>query len=280
VSLQGELGYRDDDVLVIAHVDDIGMHPDETEGALDVLRFGLARTGSAMVPAPDFARFAEIWARDPSLDIGIHVTLNSEWPTYRWRPLLSREDVPSLYDPAGFFWDREPAFRLHADTGEAVREMEAQVEKVLSMGLSPTHLDPHMGCFYYRRDIFTAAVRLARRYGLIIPYAPVGMLEPLRERGFVVADTFNGFYEIEGEESDPGLRSAAYQSWLRGLEPGVHFLYLHPAKVTPGLAELIETPYLRAGDREFWTSAAARNLSAELGIHFIGLREMQALQRQ
>ncbi len=280
MSLQRELGYGEEDVLVIAHVDDIGMHPDETAGSLDVLRFGMARTGSVMVPAPDFGRFAGIWANDPAFDIGVHVTLNSEWPGYRWGPVLAREHVPSLVDSAGYLWNRELAFRGNADVGEAIREMEAQVERVLSLGLSPTHLDQHMECFYYSRELFTSAVRLARRHGLVIPYAPAQMLEPLRERGFVVADTCSGFYEIAGEEQNNNLRATAYETWLRGLGPGVHFIYLHPARVTPDLGKIIESPYLRAGDLEYWTSPAARDLAAELGIHFIGLRELQELQRE
>jgi predicted glycoside hydrolase/deacetylase ChbG (UPF0249 family) len=278
-TLQERLGYGKNDILVIAHVDDIGMHRDETDGALSVLGYGLAKTGSVLVPAPDFPRFAEIWKRNPAMDIGIHVTFNSEWDAYRWPPVLPRREVPSLFDPEGFMWKRQPDFSAHADDGEAAREMEAQVDRVLGMGLKPTHIDPHMGSYYFSPSLFRAAVDLALMHNLVIPYAADPSAKALlAQKGLVCADTFNGFYQIDGEEGSPGTRRAAYQSWLKSLTPGVHYLYLHAAHVTGDLEKIIEMPYIRSGDLQVWTSPETKSLAEKLGIRFIGIRELQKLQ--
>jgi len=278
--VQEDLGYPKDAVLVIVHVDDLGMHRDETDASLETMRYGLARTGSVMVPAPDFRRFTELWKADPTLDVGIHITLNSEWKRFRWPAVLSPAEVPSLLDPDGFLWRNQDLFMEYADPAEAVKEMEAQVMTVLAHGLSPTHIDPHMGTVFYREELFQAMVRLAGEYNLVIPYAPPEKLQLLRRQGFVVADSFNGFYEIAGEESDPGVRRRTYYNWLRGLGPGVHFLYIHPARVTDELAGIIETPYVRSGDFDIWTGSETAALADELGIHFIGIRELQKVQEK
>ena len=40
------------DILVIVNIDDVGLHPDETEASFRVLKFGLVKSGSVMVLAP------------------------------------------------------------------------------------------------------------------------------------------------------------------------------------------------------------------------------------
>lgn len=277
-TLQEQLGYKKDAILVIVHIDDMGMHKDGTDGALAALGFGLAKTGSAMVPAPDFGRLAGVWKSDPALDIGIHATLTSEWDTYRWPPVLTKTDVPSLLDPEGFFWKRENLFKQHADYKEAAREITAQVEKVIGMGLKPTHLDAHMSSYFLDGSLWNTAVGLAKKYNLVLPFIPPPYKTRLTGQGFVSADTFDGFYTINGEEHAPELRRQAYFDWMKSLKPGVHYLYTHIANVTKDLAKIIEMPYIRSGDMDVWTSPETEEYARRLGITFIGMRGLQALQ--
>ena len=81
-----------------------------------------------MVPCP--------WARDAAAmyrgeDVGVHLTLNSEWSNYRWGPITHS---PSLLDGDGGFprtvedvWD-------HADLDEVRKECRAQVERAIYWG--------------------------------------------------------------------------------------------------------------------------------------------------
>lgn len=104
-TLATQLGYSKDDVIVIVHVDDIGIHKDQTDGALDSMKMGMFKTGSVMVPCPDFERVVSIWKDNPHLDLGLHLTLTSgHRESYRWKPILPRSKVPRLYNPDGYIW--------------------------------------------------------------------------------------------------------------------------------------------------------------------------------
>ena len=166
----------------------------------------------------------------------------------------------------------------HADAAQAAREMQAQVDRVFAMGLRPTHLDAHMGSIYFAPGLFTEAVRLARLHNLVIPFIPPEQKPALSREGFVSADTFGGFYVLDGEEHSPHMRKEAYFGWMKALRPGVHYLYTHAASVTPELARIVEMPYVRSGDKEVWTSSETRALAKGLGVTFIGMRALQELQ--
>ena len=119
-----------------------------------------------MVPCPWLIEVAAYAKDHPDADLGLHLTLTSEWKTYRWGPVESKDKVPSLLDPSGYLWPEvEPAVRnLKAE--EAEREIRAQIEHAVAMGIHPTHLDSHMGVLFARPDLFAVYVKVAREYKL------------------------------------------------------------------------------------------------------------------
>ena len=74
-----QLGYSNKDILVIVNIDDVGMHKDETEASFSAMNFGLVKSGSIMVPCPNFGRVVKLWKENIDLDLGIHLTLTCEW---------------------------------------------------------------------------------------------------------------------------------------------------------------------------------------------------------
>src|SRR5260370_27378622 len=81
----------------------------------------------------------------PKISFGIHLTVISDVPVYRWGSITARDKVPSLIDEAGFFYryERIPELLAQAKLSELEIEFRAQIEAVLATGLSPTHLDWH-----------------------------------------------------------------------------------------------------------------------------------------
>ena len=259
------------------HADDMAAHADQTDGALEAMALGMVSSGSLMVPCPDAARTLSLWQAQPELDLGIHLTLNSEWGTrYGWGGVLPQSKVPSLYNDDGILWPTSDELAAHMDVGEALQEMEAQILRVLDAGVRPTHLDDHMGCYWVHPELQRGAMALARKYNL--PMNPIHIPE-MRAQGYVVADAVWMFYgNILVDLVDPGARARVYDDWMRRLTPGVHLLLTHISYNRGTYGAVIRGEQFRVGDHAYWTRPETRVLAEELDIVPIGYRALQRLQ--
>src|SRR5262245_12066653 len=88
---------------VVIHQDDVGMCHGANAAFLELARLGVVTSGSVMVPCPWFPEIAEAAANDPTLDVGVHLTLTAEKEHYRWGPLTGAS-AAGLTDADGYLW--------------------------------------------------------------------------------------------------------------------------------------------------------------------------------
>ena len=142
------LGWPSGAKVVIFHVDDAGMSYDSDQGAIKALEGGVATSTSVMMPCPWVPHIATYLKDHPQTDAGLHLTLTSEWDNYRWGPLVGTPAAPGLVDPQGYLWQRVEDVLNHATVEEFEKEIRAQIDEAQAVGITPTHLDSHMGtCF-------------------------------------------------------------------------------------------------------------------------------------
>src|SRR3954462_7876193 len=126
------------------HEDDVGMSHGANAAFVELAGLATCSSGSVMVPCPWFPEAAEIAARDPRLDLGVHLTLTSEQKPYRWRPLTGPPRSAGMTDEQGYFWPDVPRARqAHPEAVEA--ELRAQIEGALAAATAPTPPAPHRG---------------------------------------------------------------------------------------------------------------------------------------
>ena len=291
-SLAERLGLRADERVAIVHCDDIGMCHAANQGAFQALRRGPATCGSLMVPCPAFPEAAELARASPGIDLGVHLTLNAEWPGFRWGPVADAAEVPSLVEADGTFLrtTRETLERAKPEHVES--ELRAQIERALTAGIDLTHLDAHMGTALLP-PLGTIYAKLARDYRL-----PVFAVRPdeaaLRAAGVPGAGPFFaalageleavGVPLLDGFDANslsfaPGQGEAHNLARLRGLRPGVNYLICHPAQGGPELSAICPDAHARDFERGFYGGeAGARALEAE-GIRTLGMRALRDLMR-
>lgn len=132
---------------LLIRADDLGSFRGANRAIDQLLRGGLCRNAGIMAPTPYFDEAAMLMAGRRGVCLGLHATLNAEWDTFRWRPVLPAARVPCLVEPDGSF-KRNPKL-LHDDGAnfeQMLAEITAQLAKAREAGLEIAYLDQHM-CF-------------------------------------------------------------------------------------------------------------------------------------
>jgi chitin disaccharide deacetylase len=272
-TLAERLGHPPDAKLLIVNCDDLGSTRSANVAVYEALRHGVATSASLMVPCP--------WARDAAAqyrgeDVGVHLTLNAEWETYRWGPITHS---PSLLDGDGGFprtiedaWD-------HGDLEEVRKECRTQVERAIFWGFDVSHLDSHMGTLQLRADFFDVYLELAVDFQL-----PLRMAAASGERA--VGFPYRRLAAEEGVVFPDHLVNAPVgarrriERLLFELRPGVTEVYLHPAIDTDELRASHPDWSGRVEDHAYLcTDPSLPDLIERSGATLLGYRELRELQR-
>src|SRR5436309_13112956 len=268
---------------VILHVDDLAMCHGANRAYLELAAQGAVTCGSVMVPCPWFREIAEA-AADPALDLGVHLTLTSEWEHYRWRPLSTTSRASGLIDDDGYFWRDTASFRAHLVPEAAEAELRTQIEFALAAGMHPTHIDAHMAAAMLP-ELIDLHVQLAFDYGVVpvlpraIRWAPerasyAAAVARLDAAGLPVIDHFRGTLPVEAD-----MVQQRYRETIEGLQPGITHFALHAT--TPGEIETISPQHAGWRTREYalFASGAINKWLVANGITAVGYRDIQHLWR-
>ena len=294
------LGLSSGDRAVIIHADDLGMCQATLLGLEELLEAGVVSSGAIMVPCPWFRAAARFAAEHPRADLGVHLTLTSEWKTYRWGPVSTSDPASGLLDGEGYFPATARAVQETADPAAVAREIEAQIARAAAAGIALTHADTHMGAVASAR-FMESYVNAALRHGL------PPMLPRLDEDGWRTLSRDHAGGSLDGEairrvmalttslegrgvplidgltglplSSDPACRLEEAKAALAGLKPGVTHFIIHPARDTPELRAITADWACRAADHATFASRELRQFIRDQGIHVIGYRKLQESMR-
>ncbi len=280
------------ETILIIHADDLGMCHSANAAGMKAIETGIVTSASVMVPCPWFPEMAAWARRHPEADLGLHLTLTSEWEGYRWGPVASRDRVPGLVDPDGYLWAHVADVVRHASADEVEIELRAQIERARAAGMRPTHLDTHMGTLFASEAFFRVYARLSREYGI-----PAMTLRPGPAARRVMAAHGVHFSEetasLPARYGIPGLdmlytgvkgktyeeRKAAWFEVLRSLRPGINQIIVHLAGNDPEIQRITHSWRNRWNEFRIFTDPATRALLRERGIRLTGWRTLQDRMR-
>ena len=281
------LGFTETDRVLITHIDDMGFCHAANQASLACLTSGAASCASVIVNAPWFREAVQICVEHPEFDVGVHLTLTAEYPTFRWSALSSRDPATGLLDKEGYLWhSREDAIR-HVTAEAAKTEMRAQIDSALEAGIDVTHIDTHMGSVVHPKFL-ASYLSLADEYGL-----PAFLPRVTRERlkALAMGDMAEEFVAILEKVDaarvpvldeiivdtlvDLNDKETFYQEKIQSIKPGLTHLLFHPAINGDELQAIADTYGSRHADYLFWRQSKTRQFIVDAGIKLIGYRELR-----
>lgn len=279
------LGYPADARLLIIHADDLGVAHSVDAASFDALDKSAVTSASILMTCPWVSEVVAYAKAHPDADLGLHLTLTSEWETYRWSSLEAKAKVPSLLDAAGTLWSTERLVATNAKPAEAELEIRAQIERALALGIRPTHLDSHMGALYGTPELFAMFVRVAHEYHLPIRAARFQPVATSAQSPITDKDILLDAIVIEGSEAARDKWHEFYLEAVRNLKPGLNEMIVHLGYDDAELQAVTvnHEPYgsaWRQRDYNVVTSAEFQKALKENHVILIKWRDLQKLLAQ
>src|SRR5437764_7045763 len=282
-TLAERLGYCRDGQLVSVHGDGLGVAHAVNRASIKALESGLVSSASIMIPCPWLPEIAGYARTHPEADLGLHLTLTSEWNSSRWGPVLGKERVPSLLDSSGYLYPLETEAAAHMDIKEVEAEIRAQIARARALGIQPTHLDSHMGTLYQSKALFETLLRVARENKLPFRLSQEWFTRsPFMRSQLGPGDTvLDRIISIEPTVA-PEDWSRFYSEEIKNLRPGVTCMIVHLAFADEEMKGLTFGhpnwgAEWRQRDFDFVTSDAFRKLLRENNVKLITWREIGKL---
>jgi predicted glycoside hydrolase/deacetylase ChbG (UPF0249 family) len=155
---------------LIVNADDFGQDKNVNLGVIQGHKNGILTSASIMSTADDaFYESIELSRRYPSLDVGVHLVLCSD-SLRQSKPVSKVHKVESLTDGDGFFlsspigWYKLFTKQDYVNVAEI--ELRAQIERILSCGIKPSHLNSHYYLTTLFPKLFRLTLKLAKEYNI------------------------------------------------------------------------------------------------------------------
>ena len=208
-------------VRLLVRVDAAGASHAANMGCLQACTNGIARSVEVMVPGAWVAQASDLFRPHPDIDIGIHLTLTSEWDAVKWGPLTH---APSLVDGSGAFLPLlMPAAGRTAPCLQGVEwslqeiadELRAQIALGTKMFPQASHVSSHMIRHFRDFDIRLGEIiaELCKTFGLMDD--PFGHGLPR-------------FEAYPPRPRETAFRTASFIEGLGHLRSGTHIFIDHP----------------------------------------------------
>ena len=296
------------DRYLIINADDFGMCNASVAAVTDLFKNEKSALTSSTIMMPcQWSKAACRFAKNnPQFAIGTHLTFTSEWGDFRWGP-VNTEKTASLRDEEGFMWHESVDVEKHADLGEIAGEIRAQVELSKKLGLTPSHLDNHMGSLYGietgRFELLTTVLDICSEYGLpfrLPKYLPQEMAGNTMLEIKVDFEQLNAAYsQITGYAAMKGVALPDYlipNEWdgkdfkdyedfreyiyelYKSFPNGVTETYMHPAAETDELKSITGCWHRRVWEYKILSDPKTRQHIEANGIKLITYRDLAKMQ--
>lgn len=258
------------EIRLIVRGDDMGFSHSGNAAIIKCFKEGIETSIEIIVPSPWFPEAVKLLKENPTVDVGIHIALTSEWENMKYRPV---SHCPSLTDESGYFfpfiWPNKnyPGQALLESKWkieEVEKELRAQIELAIKKIPRISHISAHMGCYHMSPEVKAIAKKLAIEYGIDIDPDELGVNDVGYGGSFATTDD----------------KMKSFITMLESLKPGQTYLFVdHPGLDTPELRAIHHTGYDnvaldRQGVTDVWTSPKVEEIIRKRGIKLISYKDL------
>jgi chitin disaccharide deacetylase len=283
-----KIGLSIHDRLVIIHADDTGMCQASLRAYEELTQRGFISSASTMVPCSWFPAVASFCRENPKTDMGVHLTLTSEWSNYRWSALSTTDPTSGIIDSEGYFFRTSEEVQAKAEPDAVNLELQAQINRALSAGINITHIDTHMFSIAHQKFVINyIELALKLRLPLLLPrmdemsYHQLGfdhdltsiatnMVHHLEDQGIPLVDFVTGL-----DLDKPQNRKKQAKKVLSELPPGITHFIIHPSIATPELRAIAPDWKSRVADFRTFMDEDLQKYISQIGLHLIGYQTLK-----
>ena len=250
----GLSGMAGEPAKLAVRMDDMGAFHSVNKAVMDIYRNGISQSVELMPVASWYPEAVKMLKNAPGLDVGVHLTITSEWENVKWRPLT---DAKSLVDENGYFRPMimpHPAYPGQSyteqgyDLAEVEKEFRAQIERVIKDVPQVSHITGHMGCTIFAPELNDLIVHLAEEYNLSSMDKPHA-----KDYGYEFISYVDGAYGMmPGKRKTLEEKEDSFINMLKNLKPGKKYMFIdHPAYDDDEMATVFHIGYENvAADRQ------------------------------
>jgi len=286
------LGFSSGSKVLILHADDIGMCEEANSAVTPYLLKKEIQSASVMMPCDYSDEFIAWYKENDNMDIGLHLTLTNEWKTWFWSTVADKDSVPGLLNSEGYMWPSVAEVVQNAKPEEVKKEIRAQIEKALSLGITPGHLDTHMGTLYGSNAFSKVYMDIAEEYqipAMVIDLRKDSIAHKFKEMGYpITADLIAAAKDYKLPKLDdfgsvPYGKSyeekrANFFELLRSLNPGITELIFHPSVESDNLKAITNSWQQRVWEAQLFSDPEVIEFMKKEQILFTNWKDL--LQRQ
>jgi predicted glycoside hydrolase/deacetylase ChbG (UPF0249 family) len=264
--------------LLIVNADDYGLTDGVSTAILRAHREGIVTSTSVLAIAPSFDRTSRWLADAPTLGTGAHLALVGEDP-----PLLTAREIPTLVDGRGrlamswrTFLPKAASRRI--DPADVRREIDAQLDRIESAGLTIDHLDTHQNLHLWpsvRDAVLDAgeargvwAIRVTRSaqrkvVGTFVQRLSTRLVDACDRRGWTYPAASTGL--DEAGHLDESAMARALSALARSGAPSAE-LATHPGEHGDAALGRYDWDYLWGAEADALCAPAVRAVVDDLGF--------------
>ncbi|HXU07609.1 MAG TPA: ChbG/HpnK family deacetylase [Blastocatellia bacterium] len=281
---------------LIVNADDFGFTPGVNAGVIHAYKTGIVTSTTIMANGEAFDDAVALALANPGLGVGCHLAIVGG------RPVAQAEEVPSIVDDDGLLRPTLGQFMLRLARGsvrsdDIAREFRAQVMRVVSAGIIPTHFDSHKHS-HVSPPVMKALALVAREFRVTRvrnPFESVfdraalsgwtnikqSALSAVIAPGAIRFKRLARLYLLNTPDRFLGVKrtgmldTEAIRSMMKGLKEGTAELMCHPGFYDSGL-ESAHTRLKKERERELeaLTDPSLRLFAEQSGIELISYREL------